>query len=140
MQLQNITKLKQLLLLLIICGTAYNSYAQANIEVFGQNRIQYRTFTWKYYDAEHFKIHHYDRAGRELARFVAEQAEQDITAVERRLGGLFPDKVNIILYNTFDHYEQSNIGLNTEMHLQNQNSAGTVNVVGDKLVIYFNGN
>ncbi len=131
---------KWLFFIVVLSVSTFSSYAQANIEVFGQNRIQHRKFDWKFYDAKHFKIHHYDRAGRELARYVAEQAEQDIAAVERRLGGLFPEKVNIVLYNCYDHYDQSNIGLNTELHLQNQNSAGTLNVVGDKIVIYFNGN
>lgn len=113
--------------------------AQTNVEIFGQNRVQHRRFDWKFYDAEHFKIYHYDRAGRELARYVAEQAEQDIAAIERRLGGLFPDKLNIMLYNCYDDFQQSNIGLNSELLLQNNNPAGTVNLVGDKLVIYFTG-
>lgn len=114
-------------------------HAQTNVEVFGQNRVQSRRFEWKFYDAEHFKIYHYDRAGRELARYVAEQAEQDIAAIERRLGGLFPEKLNIMLYNSYDDFQQSNIGLNSELQLQNNNPAGTVNLVGDKLVIYFTG-
>jgi len=113
--------------------------AQTNLEVFGQNRIQYRRFDWKFYDAEHFKIYHYDRSGRELARYVAEQAEQDITAIERRMGGLFPDKLDIILYNSYDEFQQTNIGLNSKLQLQNDNPTGTVNLVGDKLVIYFTG-
>lgn len=113
--------------------------AQTNLEVFGQNRIQYRRFDWKFYDAEHFKIYHYDRSGRDLARFVAEQAEQDIAAIEKRLGGLFPEKLNIILYNSFDDYEQSNVGLNSELQLQSDNPAGQVKLVGDKLIIYFTG-
>ncbi len=115
------------------------SIAQTNVEVFGQNRVQYRRFDWKYYDADHFKIYHYDRSGRELARYVAEQAEQDVTAIERRLGGLFPERLNIILYNSHDDYEQNNIGLNSGLFLQNNNPAGTVNLVGDKLVLYFTG-
>src|SRR5690606_14876495 len=89
--------------------------AQTNTEVFGQNRIQYRRFDWKYYDAEHFKIYHYDRGGRELARYVAEQAEQDVVAIERKLGGLFPDRINIILYNSFDEFQQTNLGLNADL-------------------------
>lgn len=114
-------------------------WTQASTEVFGQNRIQYRRFDWKYYDAQHFKIYHYDRAGRELARFVAEQAEQDIVTIERRLGGLFPDRINIILYNSFDDFQQTNLGLNADLQMRNDNPAGTVNLVGDKLVIYFTG-
>ncbi len=113
--------------------------AQTNLETFGQNRVQYRRFDWKYYDAEHFKIYHYDRSGRELARYIAEQAEQDVTAIERRLGGLFPQRLNIMLFNSYDDYQQTNIGLNSGLQLQNNNRAGTVTLVGDKLVIYFTG-
>jgi hypothetical protein len=133
-------RLKQILLFwVVIIGVVTGMHAQTNLEVFGQNRIQYRRFDWKYYDAEHFKIYHYDRAGRDIARYVAEQAEQDVTAIERRLGGLFPERLNIIIYNCYDEFQQSNIGLNGELQLQNDNPAGTVNLVGDKLVIYFTG-
>ncbi len=132
-------RLKYIVCLLLVLGGIASAYAQTNLEVFGQNRVQFRRFDWKYYDAEHFKIYHYDRSGRELARYVAEQAEQDVSAIERRLGGLFPERLNIILYNSYDEFQQSNIGLNGELQLQNDNPAGTVNLVGDKLVIYFTG-
>jgi len=131
--------LKKLFFLCIAMLGVFCLQAQTNIETFGQNRIQYRRFEWKFFDANHFKIYHYDRAGRDLARYVAEQAEQDVSAVEKRLGGLFPDKLNIILYNSFDDFQQTNIGLNSEIQVQN-NTAGTVNLVGDKLIIYYTGN
>src|SRR6478752_10171099 len=95
-------RLKHIFLIWMILGVVTATHAQTNLEVFGQNRIQYRRFDWKYYDAEHFKIYHYDRAGRDIARYVAEQAEQDVTAIERRLGGLFPERLNIIIYNCYD--------------------------------------
>lgn len=133
------SRFKIILSVLILLSTFYIGQAQTNVEVFGQNRVQYRRFDWKYYDAEHFKIYHYDRSGRELARFVAEQAEQDIAAIEKRLGGLFPEKLNIILYNCFDDYQQGNIGLNGQMQVQSDNPAGKLDLVGDKLIIYFTG-
>ncbi len=132
---QNIFCVIVLLLLMI----SNRSAAQTNMEVFGQNRVQYKRFTWKYFEAKHFKIYHYDRAGADLARYVAEQAEQDVTAVEDRLGGRFPDWLNIIIYNAYDDYQQSNIGFKPDGQLEN-NQAGTVDLVGDKLTIYFTGN
>ncbi len=131
--------LKKISLLFLVLISAIGAEAQTNVETFGQNRVQYRRFEWKFYDAKHFKIYHYDRAGRDLARYVAEQAEQDVSAVEKRLGGMFPDKLNIMLYNCFDDYQQTNIGLNSALQVQN-NPAGTVNLVGDKLIIYYTGN
>lgn len=126
------------LLLATCCISEVN--AQYNPEIFGKQRVQYRTFSWKYYDGSNFRIYHYDRAGRELARFVVEQVERDIVAIEKRLGGLFPERINVILYNNFDDFDQSNIGLERPSQFSNNNHAGKVDVVGDKLAVYFNGN
>lgn len=112
--------------------------AQTNIEVFGQNRVQYRKFDWKFFDTEHFRIYHYDMAGRTLARYVAEQAEKDINIIERKLGGKFPKRFNIVLYNNYDEYRQTNVGRKYDSQIQDI-PAGTVDLVGDRLVVYYTG-
>jgi len=114
-------------------------HAQSNVETFGQNRIQYRKFDWKYFDTKHFRIYHYDRAGRQLGRYVAEEAEDDIKTIEKKIGGQFPQRFNIVLYNSYDEYRQTNIGLKDESQLQENSLAGSVDLVGDKLVVYFTG-
>jgi hypothetical protein len=113
--------------------------AQSYVEVFGQNRIQYRKFQWKYFDTKHFRVYHYDKAGRQLGRYVAEEAEDNITYIEKKLGGQFPKRFNIVLYNSYDEYRQSNIGLKDESQATANTMAGTLNLVGDKLVVYFTG-
>lgn len=115
-----------------------NVTAQAYLETFGQNRIQHRTFDWRFFDTEHFKVYHYDAAGRQLARYVAEQAEKDIRVVERKMGGKFPHRFNIILYNSYDDYKQNNIGRPASSQVQDV-PAGKVGLVGDKLVVYYTG-
>src|ERR1700752_5348172 len=90
---------------------------QSYVEVFGQNRIQNRKFDWKYFDTKHFRVYHYDKAGRQLGRYVAEEAENDISVVEKKLGGQFPRRFSIVLYNSYDEYRQSNIGLKDESQL-----------------------
>ncbi len=112
--------------------------AQANVEVFGQNRVQYRRFQWKYFDTKHFRVYHYDRDGATLARYVAEQAERDISVVEQRMSGTFPRRFKIVLYNSYDEYRQSNIGLKFDNQIDGT-PTGTVDIVGDKLVVYFDG-
>lgn len=112
--------------------------AQTNVETYGQNRLQHRTFKWKYFDTKHFRIYHYDRSGIDLARYVAEQVENDINIIEGKLGGQFPARFNIILYNTYDEYRQTNIGRKSDSQLQDI-PAGTVDIVGDKLVVYYTG-
>jgi Tol biopolymer transport system component len=118
---------------------ATTTHAQTYLETFGQNRVQYRKFSWRYYDTKHFRVYHYDAAGRKLARYVAEQAENDISVVERKLGGQFPKRFNIIVYNSYDEYRQTNVGLKNDDHEQDNNAGGTVDLVGDKLVVYYTG-
>ncbi|RYD58221.1 MAG: hypothetical protein EOP56_04675 [Sphingobacteriales bacterium] len=113
-------------------------YAQTNLEVFGQNRIQYRKFDWRVFETKHFKIYHYDAAGRNLARYVSEQVENDVKMLERKLGGEFPNRVNIMVYNSYDEYLQTNIGRKYDTQLQGA-TAGKVDIVGDKLVVYYTG-
>jgi hypothetical protein len=112
---------------------------QTYVEVYGQNRIQNRKFEWKYFDTKHFRVYHYDRAGRTLGRYVAEEAENNISIIEKKLGGQFPKRFNIVLYNSYDEYRQTNIGLKDESQLTENTRAGTVDLVGDKLVVYFTG-
>jgi hypothetical protein len=121
--------------LLLVSG---RSYAQTNTETFGQSRVQYRNFNWKYFDTKHFRIYHYDNAGRQLARYVSEQAENDIRVIEKKLGGDFPQHLNIMVYNSYDEYKQSNIGRKYDLQIQDI-PAGTVDIVGDKLIVYYNG-
>lgn len=129
-------------ILLLTSGLSVSSIrdanAQTNVETYGQNRLQHRTFKWKYFDTKHFRIYHYDRSGVDLARYVAEQVEGDINVIEKKLGGQFPPRFNIVLYNNFDEYKQTNIGRKFDSQLQDI-PAGTVDIVGDKLVVYYTG-
>ncbi|RYZ55564.1 MAG: hypothetical protein EOP49_02590 [Sphingobacteriales bacterium] len=130
--------LRILLGILFLGGTTAESVAQTYTETFGQNRIQERKFEWRFFDTEHFRVYHYDAAGRQLARYVAEQAEKDIRVIEQKMSGKFPKRFNIILYNNYDEYLQTNVGKKFESQIQDV-PAGTVDLVGDRLVIYFTG-
>jgi hypothetical protein len=138
-------KITARLLLMVILTVALTApdlaKAQASAEVFGQNRVQNKgkKFEWKYFDTKHFRVYHYDKAGRQLGRYVAEEAENDISVIEKKLGGQFPKRFNIILYNSYEEYRQTNIGLKDESQITENIPAGTLNLVGDKLVVYFTG-
>lgn len=124
---------------LCVITPTLRSSAQSNIEAFGQNRVQHRTFDWKFFDTKHFRIYHYDRLGVQLGRYVAEEAEYDMTIIEKRLGSQFPQRFNIILYNHFDEYRQTNIGLKDQSSIAGNMRAGSLKIVDDKMVLYFTG-
>lgn len=113
--------------------------AQTYLETFGQNRIQLRKFDWKVFETDHFRIYHYDRAGKDLARYVAEQAENDIALIEKKAGNKFKDKFNIIVYNSYDEYRQTNVGRKNDATQIRASASGSVDMADDKLVVYFTG-
>ena len=127
---------------LVLAATLATTLARAQgyVETFGQNRVQNRKFDWKFFDTKHFRVYHYDRSGRQLGRYVAEEAENSIKVIEQKMGGQFPDRFSIILYNSYDDYRQTNVGLKDESQISQMTISGTWNLTGDKLVVYHTGN
>lgn len=113
--------------------------AQTYLETYGQNRIQLRKFDWKVFETDHFRIYHYDRAGKDLARYVAEQAENDVASIEKNSKGKLNEKFNIIVYNSYDEYRQTNVGRKNDATQIRSTESGSVNMADDKLVVYFTG-
>lgn len=129
----------RIIMLFVLClFIQATSYAQTYLEVYGQNRVQLRKFNFDFFDTKHFRIYHYDKAGRNLARYVAEEAERHIMIIENKIGGQFPTRYEIIVYNNYDEFVQSNIGLNAESQIR-QMQAGKINFAGDILQVYFTG-
>lgn len=128
--------LKRLFLFSILVGMAIGANAQASWEQYGQNRVQYRTFEWKYFDSTHFRAFYYDY-GKANAMYTLNLAEQELSRIVYLMGGRLNKKLNIILYNSFGDYRQTNLGRkNDELNAAN---GGKVDVAGDNIPIYFNG-
>ncbi|HMN33489.1 MAG TPA: hypothetical protein PKA54_08950 [Chitinophagaceae bacterium] len=110
--------------------------AQASWEQYGQNRVQYRTFDWKYYDSTHFRIFYYDK-GMTHAIYSLQIAEEELSHIVYLMGGRLSKKLNIVIYNSYDDFKQTNIGRkNDEFNIAN---GGKIDVVGDNIPVYFNG-
>lgn len=128
--------IKRLILFSFLIGMSVGAMAQASWEHFGQNRVQYRTFEWKYFDSTHFRTFYYDY-GKANAMYTVNLAEQELSRIVYLMGGRLNKKLNIILYNSFGDYRQTNLGRkNDELNAAN---GGKVDVAGDYIAIYFNG-
>lgn len=128
-----------LCLFTLLCILSHQSgNAQISLEQYGHNKIQTKNNTWTYYQYDKLKIYHYNKAGKDLARYIAEQAEKDIKAIENRIGGVFPQNLDIFIYNNYDDFLQSNLGVNSLSPIQNFD-AGKFQLIGNKFKIYFNG-
>ncbi|MEP6675903.1 MAG: hypothetical protein ABJA78_12130 [Ferruginibacter sp.] len=105
--------------------------AQVNSVEFGKNRVQFKKFKWKYYQTKNFNVYFY-KDGQELAKYVAQVAEKELPNIETKSANSLQRRANIVLYNEYADYQQSNIGLGEDW----QNTGGT-KLVNNKMALYF---
>jgi hypothetical protein len=120
-----------------IFGLAILITAQAQVSAveFGKNRVQYQKFKWKYYQTENFNTY-FSQDGLELGKYVAQIAEAELPAIEEFVEYGLQRRANIVIYNNFDEYQQSNIGMGIDW----QTTGGVTRLVNNKMIVYFNGN
>src|SRR5690242_4480720 len=131
-----VTRLRLLIALLFIAAfSPFYTYAQVNTVEYGKNRIQYKKFDWKFYQSPNFNTY-FNTGGLELAKFVAQVAEEELPSIQDAVEYSLQRRGNIVVYNNYDDYKTSNIGLGIDW----QNAGGLTKLVNNKIVIYFDGN
>ncbi len=102
---------------------------------FGKNRVQYNDFLWSYYRYTKFDLYFYTE-GKELADYTAIAANSVLTEMETFFDYPIQNKFEIVIYNSYYRYMQSNMG---NLADSRQDMGGISRLVGNKLFIYFNG-
>jgi dipeptidyl aminopeptidase/acylaminoacyl peptidase len=87
--------------ILLFCSTQY-------IYGFGKNKVQYKTFKWKYIQSKHFDIYFYE-GGREIAEFTATAAESAYVQLQRDFRYNIKDRIVWIVYNSHHDFRQTNV-------------------------------
>ncbi len=109
--------------------------AQVNTVEFGKNRVQYQKFSWKFYQTENFNTY-FSQDGLALGKYVAQVAEEELPGIEEFVEYGLQRRANIVVYNNFDEFQQSNIGMGIDW----QNTGGVTKLVNNKIALYFDGN
>jgi hypothetical protein len=109
--------------------------AQVNSVEFGKNRLQYKKFLWKFYQTTNFNTY-FNQGGLELGKFAAQVAEDELASIEDAVEYSLQRRANLVIYNTYDDYKTSNIGLGIDV----QNAGGLTKLVNNKVILYFDGN
>lgn len=102
---------RYLLLALLVLFILPEVSAQRASEVFGKNRIQYRSFDWLYISGENFDVYYYD-GRREVATKALEYLEAEFERITDLIGYSPYYKARVFLYNSLADQRQSNVGLN----------------------------
>lgn len=115
--------------------SAWNVQAQSPEMEFGQNRVQYKDFSWSYYETEHFMVYFY-LGGQDVGKFTILSAEKELSSIENQMEYKLNERVDILVYNNLSDLKQSNIGYGIELN----NTGGTTKIIGNKMFVYFDGN
>ena len=122
-------------LIAILLGAVFASEAQVNAVVFGKNRLQFKKFKWQYFQTKSFNVY-YSEGGEVIAKDVLQQAEKELPQLEAAAEHSLQRRANIIVYNNFTDYKQTNIGLETDIIA----TGNVTRLVNNKMVIYFDAN
>jgi Tol biopolymer transport system component len=96
-----------LLLILIFLSILANNHSSAQAQ-FGQNKVQYKVFKWKYLQTKHFDIYFY-QGGEKLAQFTGHVAEHALANMTENLDYSIPQRIPIIVYNSHIDFQQNNV-------------------------------
>lgn len=109
--------------------------AQVNSVEYGKNRMQYKKFSWKFYQSPNFNVY-YNQGGLELAKFITQMAEEELPGLESDIEYSLQRRANIVIYDNYDDFKTSNIGLGLDW----QNGGGVTKLVNNKITVFFDGN
>ncbi|MEP6583230.1 MAG: hypothetical protein ABJA90_03140 [Ginsengibacter sp.] len=123
---------KIFLLFSLFISISFLSTGQVSSVEFGKNRVQYKKFKWQYYQTPNFNSY-FNQGGQELAKFVLQVAEEELPSVERFVEYSLQRRANIVIYNSFNDLQQSNIGLGIDW----QSTGGLTKLVNNKMIIYY---
>jgi Tol biopolymer transport system component len=103
---------------------------------FGKNRVQYNDFFWTFYRFKNFDTYFY-LGGKEHAAFVGKTADKEIEDVEKLFDYRTSGRLQFMIFNKYSDLVQTNIGL--EGDEMSGNTGGMTRVIGNKVLIYFDG-
>ena len=102
--------IKKIIFLFISALSVSTSFGQYYDTEFGHNRIQYKNFNWLYYSTSHFDVYYYDEGGK-YAKEAIDYLEEEFNRLTDVLGYAPSAKTKIIIYNSYNDLQQSNIGI-----------------------------
>lgn len=86
------------------------AFSQGTEEKFGQNRVQYKGYTFQYYQSDNFTTYFY-QGGQDVGKYVIKAAEDASDEIATLLDFKYRRKIDIIVYNNINELNQTNIGI-----------------------------
>ncbi len=104
------------------------------VEYFGQNKVQYKSYDWHYIQTHNFDIY-YDQGQDSLAYFAADVMEKSHEIIANQLNHELTSRVPVIVYTSPNDFQQTNV----TSGLLPEGVGGFTEVFKTRVVIPFNG-
>jgi hypothetical protein len=101
---------------------------------YGKNKLQYEDFSFYYIEGDKFTIY-YQKDSKQLANFAYQTAQKTISELEEVFKFKLKRKIPIIIYNSFNQFQQTNIILD----LIEEGILGFSEIFKNRVVLYFTG-
>ena len=95
-------------LIILFCSILTNISHSQSAAVFGQNKVQYKEFHWKYLKTKHFDIYFYQN-GEELAEFTAHVIEKSLKNISENFDFNINNRIPVVVYNSHNDFQQNNV-------------------------------
>jgi len=122
-------KIKQFIILIIML------FSQTVFGQFGQNKVQYGQFDWRFIRSPHFDVYYYG-GNYSIAEFTADEAEIAYEQISKHLRWTLTKPVSIIVYNSHNDFQQTNV---TWAYMV-EGIGGVTELLKNRVVIPFEGN
>lgn len=101
---------------------------------FGQNKVQYKDFTWYYIQTKHFDIY-FPNGGEKIAEFCAQASEDALKALQSSFRYSINNRITIILYKSLNDFQETNV---TDEYLD-EGIGGFTELFKNRVVLPFDG-
>lgn len=134
--------IKIFLIFFSVLSTGYQlsvaQFYRGSQQDFGKNRVQFNDFLWTFYRFKNFDTYFY-LGGQQLAEFTGKYADAEIEDIEKMFDYKTSGRLQFMIYNKLSDLKQTNIGLE-DPQSEGGNIGGVTRVIGNKVLIYFDGN
>jgi len=100
--IKNLFSPKAIFIVLFLILSSASTYSQ-----FGQNKVQYKVFDWKFLQTKHFDIY-FSQDGEYVAQFTATAAEDALVKLTDNIGYKIQNRIPILVYNSHNDFQQNN--------------------------------
>ena len=123
-----------IVLALVLIASFATAPANAQDEYFGKNKVQWRSFDWKFIQTPHFDVYFYQDSY-DLSKFAAAVLESAYVEVSEQLNYRIKKRIPAFIYNAPNEFQQTNV----ISSILGEGTGGFTEVFKNRMVMPYNG-